>query len=347
MGLFTGLSLLLTSQTGSIWQLFITYSLLLSIGTSANYAVTMSTVSRWFDRKRGLTLGIASAGPGLGMVIMAPFATFLIAKLDWRMAYVVMGLIAWVIVIPVSRLLRKDPYEIGALPDGVKPDSPGGQVSKQTLEEKSTQQVDLSLPQALKTMSFWFFIIIWILFGFSVLFISIHLVPHVTDIGFSAVEAATVLSMIGGAIIGGRVFMGGLSDRMGKKATLILCALLRAGAMLWLIWLQELWMLYLFALVYGFATGGFSPNMAALISDTFGLRRIGAIIGALDVGFGIGAAIGPTIGGLIFDVSDSYSLAFLIGTLAMIMAILLIALIRREQEIRRPTENSTHMIDNS
>ncbi|MFC1966755.1 MFS transporter, partial [Chloroflexota bacterium] len=80
------------------------------------------------------------------------------------------------------------------------------------------------------------------------------------------------------------------------------------------------------------ASGGFSPIMAALISETFGLRKIGVLIGALDIGFGIGAAVGPVVGGLIFDVSKNYSLAFVMGALAMLATILLIALVRLETD---------------
>ena len=87
MGLFAGLSLLLTSQTNAVWQLFLTYSLLLAMGTSAIYVGVMSTVSRWFDRRRGLALGLASVGAGLGPMIMAPFATYLIANFDWHGVY--------------------------------------------------------------------------------------------------------------------------------------------------------------------------------------------------------------------------------------------------------------------
>lgn len=123
MGLFTGLSLLLTSQTNVAWQLFLTYGVLLAMGTGASYTVTMSTVSRWFEKKRGLAVGIAGSGGGVGIVVMAPLATYLITNFDWRMAFIVIGLIAWVVVIPVAQLLKKDPQEIGALPDGVKSDT--------------------------------------------------------------------------------------------------------------------------------------------------------------------------------------------------------------------------------
>jgi len=101
-GLFTGLSLLLTSQASFPWQLFISYGLVLAIGVGPAYIVIMSTISRWFDKKRGLALGIVGSGTGLGTLLVAPFATYLISSLGWRMAYIIMGSIAWVVVIPLS-----------------------------------------------------------------------------------------------------------------------------------------------------------------------------------------------------------------------------------------------------
>ena len=111
---------------------------------------------------------------------------------------------------------------------------------------------------------------------------------------------------------------------------LIICALIIAGAMVWLIWVGDLWMFYLFALVFGFAYGGMGPVMAALVGETFGLGRMGATLGMVDIGFSAGAAIGPAIGGLIFDVRNSYSLAFLIGALALLVLVLLTVLVRQE-----------------
>jgi len=148
--------------------------------------------------------------------------------------------------------------------------------------------------------------------------------------GFSAGEAATVLSLVGVASIVGRVVMGIASDRLGRKLAAITCTLLQAGAMVWLIWSQDLWMFYLFALVFGFATSGFGITMAALIGDTFGVGKLGAILGVLEIGFGVGAAVGPAMGGLIFDINQSYFLAFLIEAAAMLVVTLLVALIKRE-----------------
>ena len=235
MGLSTGLSLLLTSQTNSLWQLFITYSLLLAMGTSAMYVVTMSTISRWFDKKRGLALGVAGSGSGLGTVVMAPFATLLISNFDWRVAFIVIGLIVWFVVIPISRLTRRDPSEIGTLPDGVKAESSNIEPKKNT-----AHSTGLSLPQALRTRSFWLLMFTFLLFASSLFLVLTHIVPHAMDIGFSAVEAATVLSLTGGATIAGRVLLGAVSDRIGRKLTITICMLAQAGAMIWLLWLQDL-----------------------------------------------------------------------------------------------------------
>ena len=333
MGLFTGLSLLLTSQANSSWQLFITYSLLLGMGSGALLVVAISTVSRWFDKKRGLAVGIAVSGAGAGTVVMAPFATFLIASFDWRMACIIIGLIAWLIAIPLSLLLKKEPREIGALPDGAKPDSIDISLQKLSIEEGGIQAAYLSLPQALQTRSFWLILFAWLFFSSCLFLVTTHLVPHATDIGISAVKAATVLGLIGLTAIAGKVLMGITSDRMGRKLTTIVCALLMAGDLLWLTWSQDLWMFYIFALVYGFAYGGFTSSMTALFGDTFGLGRLGAIAGVLDIGFGVGAAIGPAAGGLIFDVNRSYSLAFLLGAAVMLITALLIAVVRRETDI--------------
>ncbi len=325
MGIFAGLSLLLTSQANSAWQLFITYSLLLSMGTGALYVVPTSTVSRWFNQKRGVALGISGAGTGLGIIIMAPFATYLISSFDWRIAYIVVGLLAWLIVIPVSWLLKREPCEIGALPDGI------DTLSTETeVEGTGIPPTHFSLSQVFKTMSFWLILFIWLLFASSLFLVFTHLVPHVTDIGFSPAEAAGILSVMGLSAIAGRVLMGIMSDRFGRKLTPIIGTLLMAGSLLWLTWANELWMLYLFALIYGFTYSGLSSSMGALVGDVFGVGSIGAIFGVLEIGWGIGAALGPAMGGLIFDYSGTYSAAFLIEAFAILIICLLIAFIRRE-----------------
>jgi MFS family permease len=324
MAIFTGLSLVLTSQTNALWQLFITFSLLLAMGTGPVYVVPMSAVARWFDRKRGLALGLSSIGMGLGTMVMAPFAAFLIANYSWQTAYLIIGLIAWVIIIPLTRLLKGDPSEIGALPDGAKP---GDVVLRLEIEDlPPAQHPFLSI---LRDRNFWVFAAIWFLFASCLFLLVSHLVPHVTDSGFSPIQAASVLSILGFAAIPGRIVMGIASDRLGRRKTFMASLFFQAVAIAWLIWAQSLPSLYVFALVFGFFYSGFGNSGAAFISDTFGVKNIGTVLGLMEVGFGIGAAAGSAIGGYIFDVTGSYTIAFIIAVVALVVATLLVALVRR------------------
>jgi len=330
MGLFLGLSMLLTGLTNAAWQLFVTYSLFFAMGSGATFVISSSTLLRWFDKKRGLALGIAGAGGGLGTVVIAPFATYLITSYDWRIAFIVLGIIAWIIIIPASRMLKKDPAEIGALPDGEKERPiPGGEPKR---AEMGRQVPEITLLMTVRTFNFWLFALIWCSFAFAGFFILTHIVPHATDIGFSATEAAAILSLFGGAMIGGRLVIGVLADKMNRKMTAVVCSLVQAGFVVWLLWAQELWGLYLFALVYGFTQGGMNTALTALLGDTFDLTNMGKILGVLDVGFAVGASIGPVVGGYIYDVSESYSTAFLIVAAVMVVRSIFIALTRRKTE---------------
>jgi MFS family permease len=325
MGICTGLGLLLTGQVSDLWQIFFTYSLLLAIGTSAIYVVIMSTVSRWFEKRRGLALGMASIGAGMGPLVVAPFATYLISAFDWRGSFTVLGIIALVVVIPLSLPLRRNPQEVGLLPDGA------DFSASEAVPQKTIVSADyLSPRQAVRTRSFWLMLGTFLLYSAYLLTILTHLVPHVTDLGFSAAEAAAVLSVAGGATIIGRVFLGVASDRLGKRGAVMLGASLHIIALLFLLWARELWMFYVFALLFGLGWGGMGPATAALISNTFGLGRLGAILGLLDVGFNIGAAIGPVVAGLIYDLKQSYFLSFLLGIGLILAIVVLISFIRQE-----------------
>jgi MFS family permease len=335
MGLFTGFSLILTSQAQSLWQLFVVYSFLLAIGTSGIFVVSTSIIIRWFDKKRGLAIGLTTSGAGLGTVIMAPFAAYLIVTLGWRMSYIVMGMIAWLFIIPLALLLRREPCEMGLLPYGA--ELKGGKIGESNLLESSNQPVGFSLSQAFRTRTFWYLGFIWLLSPISIFMILTHIVPHVTDTGIPAMKAATILSVMGAMNVPGRLLVGRISDSVGRKAIAITCALSLAGVTIWLIYSKDLWMFYLFALVFGFSWGGLTTVTTAMIGDIFGQHSIGIIMGALSAGWFLGAAIGPFIGGFVYDVSNNYSVAFSMCVAAMVIATLLLVLIKQEMILDRQT----------
>lgn len=325
IGTFTGLSFIMTSWTQSPWHLLITYSLLLSLGTGPIYGVVNTTTTRWFAKKRGFAVGISSSGGGVGTIVIAPFATLLISSFGWRTAFIVLGVISWMVIVAVSFPLRKDPQDIGLLPDGEK---------EQTLKEENRekehaiQPADFSLGQAIKMNQFWLLGFSWVFFSLSFHMIFVHIVPYAVDMGMSPMDASFILSLLGIANIPGRLLVGRLSDVIGRKALGVTCNFIQFGALLWLMWADQSWMLYAFALCFGFMWGGSGTVITAFIGDIFGTRSLGAIMGMMSAGWALGAAIGPAIGGFIFDMSGNYFKAFGAGAAALFAVVCLLAFIR-------------------
>src|SRR3972149_2957527 len=117
-GFFLGLGLILTSQISAAWQLYIFYGLMAGFGLSVAFAPLVATTSRWFVSKRGLEIGLVLAGIGMGTAVMSPLARYLVATYGWNWSYIIIGLLAWVIIIPGALLLRRSPEEKGLLPLG-------------------------------------------------------------------------------------------------------------------------------------------------------------------------------------------------------------------------------------
>jgi len=325
MGMFAGLSLFLTSWAHSPWQLLITYSLLLSLGTGPIYNVVNTTASRWFDKKRGLVVGITSSGGGAGAIVFAPFASYLISNFNWRTAFIMLGFISLIGMVAVSLLLRKDPRDIGLLPDGAGPDPRQGDIPK---KEGDFQAVDIPLGPASRMSSFWFLGFSWVFLSLSLHMIFVHIVPYAVDMGISPMDAAFILSLMGLATIPGRVVVGRLSDIMGRKALGVACVLIQFGAILWLMWSRQLWMFNAFAIAYGFLWGASGTIITAIIGDIFGTRSLGPIMGIMSGGWALGAAAGPAIGGYVFDVSGDYFTAFGAGATALFATVCLMALVK-------------------
>jgi MFS family permease len=324
MAFLTGLSLLLASQVHVVWQFFITYSLLLALGTGALYVATMPLIFRWFEQKRGLASGFALAGSSFGQVILAPLATFLIVKSDWRIGFLALGVIAW-LAMPLSLVLKRDPREMGLLPDGRQ--SEVGIIPKTTT---APNPVAFSILSAFKAMSFWLLTILHFMFGVCSLMVATHIVPHVIDIGFSVEQGATVISIVGIMSAAGFLLGGFVTDRVGAKRTLIFFALGMAVMTAWLTHISNLWQIYLFAVLYGLTSGGVTPSLATFFGQTFGMTHLSKILGMIEVSWAIGAATGPIIGGTLFDLNGNYIVAFWVAAIAMMTAALMAALVRRQ-----------------
>lgn len=325
MGFLTGMSLLLSSYANTLWHLLLTYSLLLAAGTGPAYAVVMPLTSRWFTIRRGLALGIVSCGISIGIMCISPLSAWFVNNLGWQTSYFILALIAFFTMTPVAFLLKKAPSEVSRLINNGKLDS----IKTDNYQQEFSRQIDgLSLPDAVKTKAFWLLLLLQFFFASCIFIIIAHIVPYAIDLGIAPVQASTILSIIGGISIPGTLLMGSLSDNIGRKPVIVICALLMIVSMICLMSVSNSWILYLFAVIFGFTRGGLSPLFAALTSDTFGLRHIGIIMGVTIIGWFLGAAVGPAFAGYIFDINGSYDIAFLAGVIAVMIGALMTVFVR-------------------
>jgi MFS family permease len=221
-------------------------------------------------------------------------------------------------------LLRGYPSEIGLLPNGTKPDP----IENQEQFTKVTKLPGFTMKKIFRTEQFWFLFFTWLLHGTASSIITIHIVPHATDLGIPTVAAATVLSVLAIFNVVGGLVVGSLSDMIGRRTISIICATMGTVAMFWLMWIpNNIWFFYIFAALFGIPFGGIPTMVSALTGDMFGMHGIGEIMGWIGLAWILGAAIGPLLGGVIYDTYGRYFFAFLVGTICMSTVILLLSIL--------------------
>jgi MFS family permease len=325
--IFCGISLalgcLLMSLVNETWQLNLFYGFFVGMGFGGAMIPLMTTISRWFVRRRGMMTGFAVAGSGFGTIVMPLVATGLLSLYTWRTSFVIIAVIALMLIIPAALFLKRDPAEAGRIALGAEEDI--------SLNQSKTAS-GLTFAQAIRTNRFWLICTIYIFFGFYVQSIMLHIVPHAKALGMDAASAALVLSFIGAGSILGRIVMGTVSDRIGVKYSLIIAFAMAVIAFGWLQMADKLWMLYVFGVFYGFSYGGLIALQPLVGAKMFGLLSMGTIVGVIVFAYTCGGAIGPIVTGYIFDVTDSYTSAFLIFAILAALALILTLFIRKPAE---------------
>jgi len=318
-GCLIGVGYLLMSQVHALWQLYLFYGVIIGAGMGGAFVPQVSTIARWFVKRRSLMTGIVAAGTGVSLLVGPIIATQLISIYEWRISYIIMGSSAWLLIMLTALFLKRDPAQVGQQPygeiDGGGP-GPGLRVKSFALKE------------AVDTRQFWLFNGLSFCYGFCLFTMIVHAVPYATDLGISETSAAYIMMTIGVASIIGKVVLGGAGDRIGNKQAIIISFTLWVLAYFWLLMATEEWVLYLFAVGFGIAYGGNSTSHSPLVARLFGLSSHGLIMGVTGLGVTIGGAVGPFIAGYIFDTTDSYQLTFFLCALIALVGIIFTSLMK-------------------
>lgn len=315
-GLFLGLGFLLMATLNAVWQLYLFYGLIAAVGLGGMDVIPLSTISRWFFKRRGMMSGIIKVGTGVGMLVMPFTINWLVTLHGWRNSFAVLALVLVGSVVFFAQFLVRDPAGKGqSIDNGIRLPS-----ATPTLFEEG-----LAFREAVRTRQLWTVCLVYFIILFCVYTVLMHIVQHAIDLGIPSAVAAGILSTIGGVSITGRFLMGGASDKIGEKKSLLICLFCLLVSLAWLRIVNTLWMFYLFAAIYGFAHGGFFSLVSPLIAKLFGTRSHGLLFGIVIFSSTLGGAVGPFLAGYMFDLTGSYKLVFIILTVLAAIAIVLTA----------------------
>ena len=295
-GALLGLGMVTASQAASLRSFQLLFGVLVGFAAGSFYAPMMAVTTRWFTQHRSLAVALVSSGIGVGSMTVGPFARWLIASYDWRFAMLVIGDLAWLVVIPAALLLRKAPEHPPAA-------APGSRAAP--------ERRDFTAAEALRTPQFLAIALTHFACCAAHSGPIFHMVTNAIDHGVSAMAAATVLSAASFASLGGRIICGLVADKVGAKQTLLAGLALQAVSVSLYVFTDSLASFYAVALVFGFAYGGVMPLYAILLREYFGGRIIGTALGAVAAVSTLGMALGPWAGGWFYDAFGSYFWLFI------------------------------------
>lgn len=285
-GVLLGAGLVAASRVTSVEQFLVAFAFV-GVAAGSFYAPLTAATTRWFVQHRSLAVALVSAGIGLGSTTIAPFARWLITAYDWRTALLVLGVMAWGLIVGMGLLLRPPPVS----PRGAAP---------------ATDRGEFTVALALRTPQF--AAIAGTHFACCAAHSGpiFHMVTDAIDCGVAPMAAATVIGVAGLSSVGGRVICGLFADRFGAKEVLIAGLFVQAVAISLYLVVRDLGAFYALSVMFGVAYGGIMPLYATLVREYFGARIMGTVFGAVAMISTLGMAIGPWAGGWIYDNLGGY-----------------------------------------
>jgi MFS family permease len=300
-----GCGLIFAATATALWQVYVGFGLCLGVGIGFAFVPSVGAVQRWFVTRRGLASGIAVSGIGFGTLIMPIVTAPLITWVGWRGAWLIFGTIILVIGGAATFFVSNSPEKYGALPDG--------DIVGFSAKANSGLVAGFSLREALMSRPFILFYLSLLVAWGGVSMQFVHLVPYAEDHGLSHGTAVAIFGFVGIGSIAGRFLLGGVADRVGRRAMLAAAFGGLALTQAWLLVATNAWQISVFAFVFGSCYGGIVALFPAITVDYFGGRNASGIIGVLYTGAAFGSFLGPKLAGDVFDKFGSYTMPIAIS----------------------------------
>ena len=323
--------LILTAFMTAFWHFVLAYGLLVAIGFAGTSISLMGAlISRWFVARRGLAISVAIAGFCLGQFVIVPLFTMGTLRFGWRYSYALMGLVSLALNCLLSFFVIKDGKPMGPLPDRLIEPAGQGYASPSNPPIR-----DMGLREALRTKSYWLFLVVMLICGSHDFFVTTHLVPFATDNGVTAATASNMLAWFGLIGFAGVLIAGPMADHTGVKAVVAVSFVLRLLAFPMILLFTDHVFIWIFSLAIGFSSIMTAPLNPVLMGKLYGLSHLGLLSGVVVTLHHVGGGFWAFVGGMLFDSSGDYRLAFLLSAVTSAVAILCTILIKEKRHSPR------------
>lgn len=316
------LGLLGASQLPWYLGVVISYGGIAAVGFAITYVIAYATVPRWFDRRKGFATGIATSGTGAGLLIISPFASFLIDLSGWRTAYFLLMLVFLVLLLLAWSVIADKPSDLGV---DVSAEFADDNPEDDSIRTVSDQLENVTRVARSPTFALLFIGLLFVYVPFYVLIV--YLVEFATNVGVGREVGVLAVSLIGGVSIAGRFTVGFLADRFGIIRLYILSTTIMGGTVIVLAFGRVPLVVLALAVSYGIGYGGAGALMSPLITEFFGRIDINTVFGMTNIAFAIAGSAVPYLAGVGYDLTQTFVLIFvgsgvtaLIGTGLILVA---------------------------
>lgn len=328
--LLTALGLAGMSVVQEVWHVYLLYSFIGLFAGVGGYIASTTVANNWFIRKRSLAIGIFMAAPALGGFVFPPVAAVLISAIGWRMSWLVLAGIVFLVASLIGGILvRNRPEDMGLVPDGISAESFEGAGTMAYLSATGPEPEGWPARQALRAPTTWIIAVFGAANYFALGTMVAHQVAYVHDSGFSPVVAAWSMSLVSASGIIGRAGYGALALRFNMRNLAIASFGIQLIALAILLTSKNLAFIYIYAILFGVSNGAILTAMPTFIGTYYGRAHYAQIMGVI---FALGIAVeslAPTVAGVIYDATTTYTLAFAIVTAFSLVGLICVFLARQ------------------
>lgn len=297
--------LLWTAFARSYLELLAAFGVVAAVGMAGLYIVSYATLPIWFERRRGAATGLASAGLGVGLVVVPPGADAAIAALGWRSALLAVAGFVALLSLAMVALFADEPADVGADASTEFEDAPA--------TGDGGDAVDVV---AIATSSRFLLVFVgWTLIFTPLYVVLSHVVLHAASAGLGRSTGVLAIAVVGVATTVARVGVGPLSDRLGRPRAFVACGALLGAATAGLAAASTVAAFLGVVVVLGVGYGGCGGLIGAVSADLFGNRSLNTLFALLSVSFAVAGLVSPPLAGLWFETAGSYDVAFAVAGL--------------------------------